>query len=80
MAKVTRRNPDESTPQWKYILQQERLKKLQEERQIKKELKKEKIKQDIDLIYKITDEEMNNVWINPEFENNVKRYKKNKVK
>ena len=29
MAKITRRNPDESTPQWRYINQQEKLKKLQ---------------------------------------------------
>ena len=30
MAKITRRNPDESTPQWRYINQQEKLKKCME--------------------------------------------------
>jgi hypothetical protein len=66
MAKVTRRNPDETTPQWRYINQQEKLIKVKEEKR-QRFLEKQKEIAQANPDYKITDEEMNDVWINPEF-------------
>tara|TARA_B100001173_G_scaffold290120_1_gene280450 strand:+ start:482 stop:733 length:252 start_codon:yes stop_codon:yes gene_type:complete len=77
MAKITRRNPDESTPQWRYINQQEKLKKLQEERIIKNKLKEQEQK---DFNYNITDEEMKNVWVNPEFSDMLEQLKIKRLK
>ena len=77
MAKITRRNPDESTPQWRYINQQEKLKKLQEERIIKNKLKEQEQK---DFNYNITDEEMENVWVNPEFSDMLEQLKTKRIK
>tara|TARA_B100000941_G_C28348428_1_gene470514 strand:+ start:48 stop:299 length:252 start_codon:yes stop_codon:yes gene_type:complete len=77
MAKITRRNPDESTPQWRYINQQEKLKKLQEERIIKNKLKEQEQK---DFNYNITDEEMENVWVNPEFSDMLEQLKTKRLK
>lgn len=79
MAKVTRRNPDESTPQWKFILQQEHMEKTNAVRKIRQALKQQQTKSN-DLDYKITDEEMKDVWINPEFVDKINSLKSERLK
>jgi hypothetical protein len=80
MAKITRRNPDESTPQWRHIIQTEHEEKFQREKKEQQKIKQEiRRKEKEDLNYRITDAEMKDVWINPEFKDIIQTAKQKRM-